>query len=96
MTREDEQLAKFAEATRDSEHFKAIIRSLKNETIAAWANEQDTVKRELAWHDLQAIGRVESRFRSLADNLKVERARAETEKKRDALKQQAKNGGRAR
>lgn len=47
--------------------FKAILVEVKNAAIRKWSGGANLAAREDAWHDLQAVGRLENYLRALAD-----------------------------
>lgn len=61
--------------------FKAILVELKNAAIRKWADGRAPDAREHAWHDLQAVGRLENYLRALADGKTL------TARKEDARKE---------
>lgn len=62
--------------------FKAILVELKNTAIRKWANALGTPLREEAWHDLQAVGRLENYLKALRDGKTLATRKDEAAKKK--------------
>lgn len=62
----------------ESAEYKAAIKTLKEENILEFANSSPMAadKRQLAYEDLRAIGRFESRMSAIADNWTLEKRKA--------------------
>lgn len=82
-----EDLAQSAQRLLNDHGFGAILRTLKNDTLIAWANTDPaaTAAREAHWHDIQAIGRIEGRLKAIVqsktlDDRKAARAEQRAER----------------
>lgn len=84
MTDNERRLAEMegcANALLQDGVFKNILSALKERAIRRWADTKpaDTSQRELHWHDLQAVGRLETFMRELVDGNFLKERKADRE-----------------
>jgi hypothetical protein len=78
------RLGGYADALRNDENFKDVLRGLKDDAIRGWADSKSTDQREDFWRDLQAVGRLENKLRTLGETYRAELTQRKSEQlKRD-------------
>lgn len=72
-------IRKYAAGLLAQEGFLEVMRLLKAETIKDWANteEKDVVGREARYADIQALGRFETKLKSLVDDATIDQRKAD-------------------
>jgi hypothetical protein len=80
--RSREEIAAFAADLLKQPEYLHVLRMLKNDTIYKWANEADADAREVLWHDIQAVGRLEVRIKMLADEKTISGRKEEAAKRK--------------
>lgn len=68
----EHDVRRFAASLTQSDEYKAILRTMKNDIIRKWANEQDIDERDALWHRIQAVGELEMAVQTLADGNKID------------------------
>jgi len=75
------RLGGFAMNLMVDETFLDVVKGLKEDAIRDWTNGKSPDEREAAFRDMQAIGRLQTKLKTLADNYTAEVTRLESEKK---------------
>jgi hypothetical protein len=79
-------IRKYATDLSDSANFQEMLRLVKADIIKEWANTEtpDGAKRENLYFELQAIGRFETKLKSLVDDKVISERKAAAERLRTA------------
>jgi hypothetical protein len=75
------RLGGFAMTLQVDATFLDIVKGLKEDAIRDWTFSKSPDEREIAYRDLQAVGRLQAKLKTLADNYTAEVTRLESEKK---------------
>ena len=75
------RLGGFAMTLQTDATFLDIVKGLKEDAIRDWTYSKSVDEREVAYRDLQAVGRFQAKLKTLADNYTAEVTRMEAEKK---------------